>query len=447
MRVSPRFSTFRDTMIFVVPLLLLLAAGFWFAYQFVQPGAPSEVVITTSSNVSPYYRYAERYRDIFARNGVKLTIRESEGSFDNLKALRDPNSGVVAGFLQGGTTNETEAPELMSVGRLFYEPLWVFHRAGETFERLSQFKGKRVLIGPAGSGTEHLALQLLAASGVTPTTATLINMRLPDYVEAFDTGKADVGFLALAADAQTIQRLIKNPSVKLMNMAQADALSRKFPFLTRLVLPQGVIDLDANIPPVDTQLVTTSAALVVRRELHPALVNLLTQAAIDTHGGAALGNAALLQKAGEFPVSVDPEFPVSPDALRVYRAGVPFLQRYLPFRMANFLDRIVVLLVPTLTLLIPIVRFAPMLYRWRMRNRILVWYRELKALERAAPTRKTPEQFASQRAEIDRIEEAVNRVPVPLGFQDQFYNLRLHIDMVRQRIGAGGATALPTPHA
>ena len=197
MRDKLRFSTGRDVFFIVVPLLMLVGAGFWFAARFVQPGAPSEVVITTSSNGSPYYRFAERYREVFTRNGVKLTLRESEGSFDNLKALRDAKSGVMSGFLQGGTTNQLESPELISVGRLFYEPLWVFYRTGENFERLSQLKGKRILIGPEGSGTGHLAMKLLEASGVTEASATLIKMRLPDYVEAFEKGQADAGFLSL----------------------------------------------------------------------------------------------------------------------------------------------------------------------------------------------------------------------------------------------------------
>ena len=228
-----------------------------------------------------------------------------------------------------------------------------------------------------------------------------------------------------------------------MNMTQAEALTRKFPYLSRLTMPQGVIDLDANIPPTDTALIATAAALVVRRDLHPALIDLLTQAVIEAHGGATTGSAALFQRAGDFPVSVDPEFSMSTDALRVYKNGAPFLQRYLPFRWANSLNRMIVLLVPALTLLIPLMRFAPALYRWRMRNRILVWYRELKALERTARASPTPELIAEQRAEIDRIEEAVNQVPVPLGFQDQFYNLRAHIDMVRHRLAGG--TSMPIP--
>ena len=317
-------------------------------------------------------------------------MRESGGSFANLKALADPASGVHAGFVQGGLASSRDAPGLLSVGRIAYEPLWVFYSGGARLERLTDLKGKRILVGPAGGGTSGLALRLLAANGITAETATLINRELPDYVDMLAKGEADAGFLVLAPEARTIQRLLRTPNVRLMSFANADAYTQRFPFLSRLVLRQGVVDFAANIPPADTTLIATTAAVLVRADAHPALVNLLAQALHEAHGqpmADAGGEVQLFQRAGEFPMANDPEFALSEDARRVYRSGPPVLQRYMPFWVATMLDRLMLSFVVLLPILIPLLRFAPQIYNWRIRRRIMYWYGELKRLEAAAEAR------------------------------------------------------------
>jgi hypothetical protein len=324
-----------------------------------------------------------------------------------------------------------------SVGRLFHEPVWIFYQGAEKLDRLTQLIGKRVLIGPAGSATAALAQRLLAASGVTAETATLINMELPDYVEALDTDKADAGFLVLAPEARTIRRLFASPKARLMNVSQADAYVQRFPFLSRIELKQGVVDLSRDIPPADTAMLATTAALVVREDVHPALVNLLTEAVIAVHGQPvvnASGEAGILQRAGRFPIADDQEFPLSPDAIRVYKSGPPFLQRYLPFWLATLADRLFILLLPVVGILIPALRFAPALYTWRVRRRIVTWYRELKRVEASVTGDTGSPQIAAALDDIERIEAAVNRLPVPIGFANQLYDLREHIDVVRRRL-------------
>jgi TRAP-type uncharacterized transport system substrate-binding protein len=440
----------RDFLFVVLPIILILAGAVWFALRFVDPAPPATFVVSAASVGSPYYRYAERYQATFRRNGVKLEIRESAGSFANLKALLDAASGVHAGFVQGGLVSAKDAPGLLSVGRIAHEPLWVFYAGGTRLERLADLKGKRVLVGPAGSGTSGLALRLLAANGATAETATLINRELPDYVDLLAKGEADAGFLVLAPEARTIQRLLRTPNVHLMSFANAEAYIQRFPFLSRLVLRQGVADFAANLPPADTVLIATTAAVLVREDAHRALVNLLAQALHEVHGQPAIdagGETQLFQRAGEFPLPNDPEFALSEEARRVYRSGPPFLQRYVPFWVATMIDRLTVSLVVLLPILIPLLRFAPQIYSWRIRRRILYWYGELKRLEAAARRAPGQDGRAAHLSELDRIEAAVDTIPVPLAFSDRLYELRQHIEIARRRLTAATPQRAPAAAA
>jgi TRAP-type uncharacterized transport system substrate-binding protein len=430
--------------VFLVVLLVALVAGaaLWLVLHLVDPAPPGTFVVSAASPGSPYYRYAERYKAIFERNGVKLEVRASDGSSANLKALSDPKSGVHAAIVQGGITSSKDAPDLLSVGRVAYEPLWVFYAGATPLERLTDLKGKRILVGPAGSGTGSLALRLLAANGVTAETAKLINRELPDYVDMLSRGEADAGFLALAADAQTIQRLLRAPNVRLMSFGNADAYIQRFPFLSRLTLHQGVVDFAANIPPADIALIATTSAVLVRADAHPALVNLLAQALHEVHGQPTVdpaGNAPLFQRVGDFPNPNDPEFALSDEARRVYRSGAPFLQRYMPFWVATMVDRLMVSFVVLLPLLIPLLRFAPQIYNWRIRRRITYRYGELRRLEASSKTGASPDEQAAKFRELARIETAVENIPVPLGFADRLYQLRQHVEVVRRRLEVDAA--------
>ena len=438
----PRRSGFvqaRDLILFMVPALALVLGAFWFASKFVTPPPPKTLVIAAATPGSPYHEAALRYAKFFKENGVTLEVRETRGSLHNLSLIKDAASGVDVAFLQGDFAGADDAGVLLSVGRVFYEPIWIFYRGETTIARLTDLKGKRILIGPEGSGTAAVALRLLAASGITKDNATLIHSELPPYVEAFEAGTADAGFLVLAPQARTVRRLLASRSARLMSLAQADAYAQRFPFLTRINLKEGVVDFANDIPAADTAMLSTTAAVVIRRDLHPALIYLLTQAIIAAHSQPRLdagGEADILHRAGAFPVSEDQEFPMSADAQRVYKIGPPLLQRYLPFWLATLADRLVVFLLPALGVLLPTLRFAPTLYSWRVRRRIIYWYRELKKLEAGFAPGAAPETIAVGLSEIERIEEAVNRIPVPLAFANQLYDLRQHIDVVRRKLNS-----------
>ncbi|MEI6558865.1 MAG: TAXI family TRAP transporter solute-binding subunit [Rhodospirillaceae bacterium] len=428
----------------VTLVVLAVLAAFWITAQFIGPAPPRELVIAAASRHSPYWAAAERYREILAESGVTLTIRETKGSMENLALISDPAARIDAAFIQGGLTGGQPVPGVSSLGRVFQEPVWIFYQGPQQLQKLSELAGKRVLIGPAGSATAALATRLLNASGITAQTATLINAELPDTVEALDTGAADAGFLVLAPEARTVKRLFDSPKAQLMNVVQAGAYTQRFPFLKSVELREGVVDFARDLPPADTRMLTTTAALVVRDRVHPALVSLLTQAAIEVHRQPRLnaqGEASAFARANAFPLSEDQEFPLAAEAQRVYKSGEPFFQRFLPFWLATLADRLMVMLLPLLGVLLPVLKFAPALYAWRIRQRIVYWYRELRKIE--ADIGDEPDQTGTAEAlsEIERIERAVNLIPVPLAFANQLYDLRGHIDVVRHRLEALRRTA------
>ena len=435
------FASFQpsEMIVTIIPVVALVLAAFWFAAQFIAPAPPREMVIAAATKGSPYYEAALRYRDSLAESGVTLKILETKGSMENLALIKDPQSHVVAAFLQGGLSNSRDAPDVRSIGRVFYEPVWVFYRGTTKIEKLAELTGKRVLIGPAGSATAALATRMLSASGVTADSSTLIPKELPDYVAALDSGQADAGILVLAPEARTIKRLLDSPNIHLMNMIQADAYVQRFPFLQKLNLKEGVVDFSKDIPPIDTQMLATTTALVIREDLHPALANLLTQAAISIHGRPEIdanGESPIFQRAGIFPSPDDQEFLLSSEAARVYKSGPPFLQRYLPFWLATGLDRLSVLLLPMIGILLPAVRIIPALYAWQIRRRIIHWYHALKKVEAELGSHFDQSELVEQLKNIDRIEEAVNRLPIPVAFANQLYDLRGHIHVVRRRLTA-----------
>ena len=429
-----------DLMMFVVPALLVIAAVFWFAFQFVQPAPPKSIVISTGAEGGAYDKFGRSYAALLQRSGITLEARASKGSVENLARIKDPGSGVALAMMQGGIVDPADAEGLVSLGRVFLEPLWVFHRLPERVGRLAELAGKRLAIGSVGSGTRKLALSMLAANGLTEANAQLLPLAGQPAADALHKGEVDAIFLSFAPEAPLVQALLRDASVRLMSFDQGDAYARLFPYLQRIVLPRGVVDLAANIPAEDVTLLAPQAAVVAREDMHPALVALMVDAIQSVHSG---GN--LFYRAGEFPKTADPELRMSDDALRTYKSGQPVLRRYLPFWLAVFLERMMVMLLPIVTVAVPLIKFVPQIYQWRIKRRIYYWYGQLKRLERRVNADRLREHANEHREEVERIEQAVAQIPVPDRFAEQLYDLRGAVDFVRQRIVARAAEGATTP--
>jgi len=420
-------SQFRETAVIAGPAIVLVAFAFWFAYQFVEPAPPGTVTMTTGSPSGGYYAFAQKYKERLKEAGVNLEVKSSAGSVENLKRLQGPNRQAELALLQGGIADRNTAPDLVSLGRVFLEPLWVFYRDGERLDRLSQLAGKRIAIGPEGSGTRALASDLLTINEINAGNTTLLPLGGDQAAAALRSGEIDAAILVLAAESKLVRELLRAPDIKLMSFTNAEAYTRLLPYLSRVTLPAGVIDLPRQIPDSDVTLIAAQAALVAHKDLHPAIVVLMAQAAQEVHSGGGM-----FQRVEEFPKTHDPELPMAADAERLYKQGAPLLQRYLPFWLANFIERMIVMIVPIATILVPLFKIAPWLYQWRIRRRILHWYRELKLLE--GKLAKSAEPGQEEIAEIERIEAAVAHIPVPLQYSDKLYELRSAVDLVRQRL-------------
>ena len=423
--------SFSRKMLLIVPLLMLAAGALWYASTLIQPPPQKVVVFSTGGEGGAYHAFGKFYQQQLKNAGIKVELQTSAGALENLKRLHDPKSTVSVALLQGGVADKSGAPGLVSIGRMFYEPLWIFYKSADTFDRIAQLKGLKIAVGSDGSGTRKLATTVLSAANISEQNATLLPITGPSAVEALRSGAADAVLLTFAPEAPLIQALLRDQSIKLMSLSQANALARIFPFLSRVTLPQGVIDLENNIPPNDVELIAPVAALVASEDLHPALIAQLAEAASYIHAGPNL-----LTRAAEFPRNVDPEFQMSADALRFYKNGPPFLQRYMPFWAANFLERMLVLLIPLATIAVPLMRGIPAFIRWRVQRKLTYWYGRLDILESGIGKRGVnATSIDAQVRELELIADGVAKLKIPRAYSEPYYNLRGHIDMVRLRMG------------
>jgi len=419
----------RDYLAIGIPALLVLAAGFLVAFNFVEPPPPGRIVITTGDKSGAYFAFAERYRAILAEQGIELVVRESSGSVENVALLDDAASGVDIGFVQSGAGDAAASPRLMSLASLYYEPIWLFTRPNLLgADRLSALAGKRIAVGPEGSGTRAVARLLLGEVGLSGQQ-TLSALGGRHAGAALRRGEIDAAFIVAGPTAPVVRDMFAPPALDLMPIRLADAMVLRHRFLSLIPVPRGVIDPARVQPPNDMALLAPTAGLVVRDDFHPALVELLLRAAERVHRPGGLFEAP-----GEFPADKHLDFPLNDEARRYLKSGPGFLQRYLPFWIANFIDRTKVMIVPLLTLLIPVFRILPPAYKWRMRSKIIRWYKDLVRLEQRLSASALGDDVSPLTAELDRIAAEVREMEIPPGCLDSVYSLRLHIDVVRDRI-------------
>lgn len=416
-----------DRIWWLVAALVLLLGGLvaFVVGRFVQPAPPKRVVMSTGAPGGAYHAFAERYRDILARRGVTLELRPSAGAIQNLDRLRKREGGVSVALVQSGLVEEGQAEGLVSLGTLFYEPLWLFVRRDLVSEELVFLRGRRIAIGSPGSGTRALGRQLAQAAGLAEAPTVLVEIGGEEAVAALESGDVDAAFFVAAPEAPVVSRLLESPALRFFEPKGAAAISRRFPFLRLVDIPTGAIDLAHRVPATDLTLLSATASLVAVEEIHPVIVDLLLGAAKQVHGGGGL-----LHEPGAFPVGRDSDFPVSPEAERFYTSGPPALQRYLPFWVAVWLQRALFFIVPFLALAIPLFQLLPILFRWHMRRRIYRHYAELRRIERSLRAAEDP---AAALGQLETLAGRVNALKVPAAYSSELYTLRFHVDLTRER--------------
>ncbi|MEM1398936.1 MAG: TAXI family TRAP transporter solute-binding subunit [Pseudomonadota bacterium] len=427
---APRFqSDVRNVVLMLAPILILLIIGLVLAFRFVEPAPPRTILMAAGAEDGAYSRFAAQYRAFLAERGVELEILHTAGSIENLAHLRNASSGVEIALVQGGTRGaDIKQAPLSSLASLFTEPLWIFYRSGTPLRRLDELAGLTVAVGPEGSGTRALALRLLADAGVEDAV-DLSELSGEKAANALIAGELDAAMYVIAPDAPVIRQLADDPTVRLMDLARAEGLAQRHRFLTLITLHRGALSLQRDMPPTDVQLPAAIANLVARDDLHPSLVSLLMQAITRVHG-----LSGTFHEAGTFPSADNLQFPLREEARRFLERGPPFLQRFLPFWIADFIDRAIVLLIPLIAIALPLFRIFPPLYAWRMRARVNHWYKEVEAVEEAyrADPNEATKAMATDR--LHQIDKAAQDVEVPLTYAHMVYRLRQHIALVGARI-------------
>jgi TRAP-type uncharacterized transport system substrate-binding protein len=442
---------------FWVAVALITVGASW---AFIKPAPPKRVVIATSGRNGEYYKLGQEYAQWFANNGVTLVVQETGGTNENYKLLEDgPGTdhepGAAVAIVAGGQAPPGMRKQFHSVASLYFEPLWLFYR-GESTDLLTSFKGKRIAVGTPGGGGRTLALQLLREAGAITddpdatqpaTQAARADGSMPTQflpysgrraADELESGKIDAAFFISAPDTPLIAELLaakKTHGVHLLDFDRHEAYARRFTYLSDVTLSRGVVDLAQDLPDHDIHLLAPAANLVVRTDLHQMIVPLLLAAV--THSAAPKG---LLTTPIKFPNTDFGEFPIAPEARDYFQSGPPFLQRYLPFWVVALVGRTKILLLPLITLLLPLVRMAPPIYVWRIRYRIYSWYRVLRhiddLLRRFDETNAvaTNDTFKEEIGLLDEMDREVAVVQVPLSYMAEFYTMRQHIDFLRQEI-------------
>jgi hypothetical protein len=423
----------RDLAISVGPFVLVAVTLLVLAYWWLDPNPPKRVTLATGPAQSAYEEFGKRYAKALELEGITVVTVPSEGSAANLQLLREGK--VDLGFVQGGTSDYTDADQktLSSLGSLFVEPLWLFYRedvarkitATATLTSLRQLQGMKINTGTLGSGVPSLMTKLLDSNRIDTATLKISSLEQTPATMAFLAGEVDAIVFASAPESLMVQMLLQTPGVKLMNFAQSDAYSRRFAFLSATRLPRGVVDLAGNIPPDDVRLVAPTTALITRNTTHPALLQLFALAGTHIQGGAGW-----FKRAREYPNIDNNELPIAKEADRAIKNGPPLLQRYLPFWVANLIERMWLVMGIIIAVLLPLSRIVPPLYTFRVRSRIFKWYGQLRDIE----VRIAHENNNELLNELNQLEARAEKITVPLSYTNELYALRSNIHLVRKKL-------------
>ena len=472
----------RDLAISVGPFMVLAVGLLVLAYWWLDPNPPKRVTLATGPAQSAYEEFGKRYAKILAEDRIEVVLLPSQGSAHNLQLLREGKADL--GFVQGGTseTRPEDEENIESLGSLFVEPVWLFYRedaarkilpataqrgaaretagteptrqaagphqgrqtplrdergsiapkareatsVGVTLNSLTQLQGWRVNTGTAGSGIPSLMNKLLASNKVDPSTLKISELEQTPATVAFLEGKLDAIVFASAPESLMVQMLLQTPGIALMDFPQSEAYSRRFAFLSPVVLPRGVVDLAANIPPENVRLVAPTTALLNHRGTHPALLQLFVQAGNQIHG-----SAGWFKRAREYPNLANNELPISAEAEHSIKNDKPFLQRYLPFWVANLVERMWLVMGIIIAIMLPLSRIVPPVYEFRVRSRIFKWYGQLRDIENRIESTGNNSALLE---ELDSLENRAEKISVPLSYTDELYALRSNIQLVRKKL-------------
>lgn len=415
------------------PLVIGISIVVAFGWRFVKPGPPSHITISAGSQGGAYFEYAKKYAAALEKNGVKTTVLTSSGSIENIKRLKDEAGETDIAFVQGGIINEADKEGLISLGSLYYEPIWVFYRTtkwGQAIDQFTALKNSVINTGTPGSGTEKLALQIFDKHSMPSGSFTASALAPQEAAAALKAGSIDAMMLVSAANAPVVEELLNTSGVAVMSLSRAEAITRVVPALSKLTLPRGSVNLAKDIPATDVTSVASTATLVGKDDLHPAIAYLLIKAANELHSGPQL-----LSASREFPsITKYQELEVPEEVDKLYKQGAPVLYKHLPFWLANLMYRLWVLLIPLGAALVTLSDALPKILGFRGNRQIASTYADARILEQEVRNAPPGIDNAPYLARLNGLHQRAAGIKVPSDFVKSLFELRGHLDQVGDNI-------------
>jgi TRAP transporter TAXI family solute receptor len=408
--------------------LVLIIALFYITAQFIQPSPKKEFTIATGSKDGQYYKTALLYKEVLAKQKVKVNILTSNGSIDNLSLLKEKK--VDMAFIQNGIDYDKKDIHLKSLASTYYEPLWIFYKnENYTMDYIVELTSKKISIGKEGSGTFDLSSKILNDNKVDITNSSIFNYSTKEAKEKLLKGDLDAMFLVTSADSSIIKELLSNPDINLFSFKRAKAYSRKYSFLEPINLYEGTINLYKNLPSEDVNLLSTTASLVVRDDFSEELTRLVLKSIKDIHN-----KKSLFEAENQFPNIDNITIPTSLEAQRYFDYGDTWLEKIFPYWIASNLDRLKILLIPMLTLLIPLLKGGFPLYKWSIRSKIYRWYDEVQELDLALEG-LGKEELKNKLVEIEELKKEIKQeTKVPLSYMGEYYDLIMHLELIISKV-------------
>lgn len=411
-----------------IPIIVLVIAASWLIVHLLSPAPPNKIVILSGPKGSNFYDDANQYAKMIRKHGVNVEVVVTTGSEQNLELLLNKKSKADVGFIKNSSTIKESAKNIVSLGTVLVNPLLVFYK-GDDLNFITELKGKRVAIGPDDSATKEFVAEVLRENELNVQDITTLALESEESINALINGDVNAIFLTGELVSQDrVHQIMNIPGVKVMNFEQADGYTREFKFLSKLEIPEGAFNLGKNIPHKNIKLIGTSVELVAKESLHPALSDLIIAASKEVSG-----SSNMFRDKHEFPQLIEHNIPISEEANRYYKSGAPFLYKKLPFWLASFLDRMLLIFLPLLIVLIPASKIIGPLYKWRIRSRIYKWYGDLMKIQQDIKGQLSELERVNLTARLNDIEEKVNKLALPLSYASELYALRAHIEYVKAR--------------
>ncbi len=423
----------RKWVLIKLPIAIAAVALMAWLWKVWLPMPPTELSLSAGRADGVYHAYAQRYAEQFAQQGVTLRVLESEGSVQNLQRLYGESAPQAdLAFIQGGIgyppAEHESSSRLLTLSKVDIEPLWIFSRLAYV-DSITQFQGLRVSLGPTGSGTRQLGMALLEQVRLLPRDIIDSELAGLAAVDALKQGTLDVMLMVSAPESAVVKTMLATPSLHMVQLRRTAALTERLPYLQTRLLAQGALDGD-RLPARDLPVLTTSASLVARSDVHPALQRLTTRIASTVHA-----RGGVFHPPGEFPSLKRVEFPASEEARRTLIHGLPWLEERLPFWWAQVMMRLLVICLPVALLAFWLARMLPAYLRWVLESRVARWYGELKYIEHDLSREDLSGlDLTHYLGRLNSIEQSMATFVTPSYLMPRWFTLRQHIDFVRMRL-------------